>query len=405
MRRVLRSMREKMKIVALNFNQKGLGTWRRSFYFSRELARAGHDVTLMTVSRNSQFRWSLSWKRDWIGESSEPRGEGPWFRLIEGPAWGYRALPGWGSGPLDICGRILELRSGSYDAVVGFEYHPNVSWPVYLTQRWKGFRFVSDWCDWFGGSSNQFRGWKIAHRIDCHFEEKIRHRAERVSVTSRLLFDRAVSIGIPASRIVHIPEGAATDYIFPMDRKQVRAQVKMPEDVPIILAVRNGDSCREIRVFRQVLRRVPGALLLLIGSESPAATRLAEQLGLSSRVVSSGWVSDENYPRFLACADVCICPLEDGRNDQARWPAKVLDFLASGCATVTNAVGEVGALFRKSHVGVLARHEDDAFAQDVADLLLDEPRRRFLGECARRAMVEEWDWRVRGPQILGMVAG
>lgn len=392
-----------MRILALNFNQKGVGTYRRSFYFSRELARAGHDVTMMTVSHNSQFRSRVSWKRDWIGESSEPRGEGPWFRLIEGPAWGYRALPGWGSGPLDIWSRIQELRSGNYDAVVGFEYHPNVSWPVYLTRGWKGFRFVSDWCDWFGGSSNQFRGWKIAHHIDCHLEEKIRHRAERVSVTSRLLFDRALSIGIPANKIVHIPEGAATDYIVSIDRKQARAQVKMPQDVPILLAVRNGDSCREVRVFREVLRRIPGVRLLLVGRESTAATRLAEQLGISTQVISSGWVSDENYPRFLACADVCICPLEDSRNDQARWPAKILDFLASGCATVTNAVGEVDALFRKSQVGVLAEHGDEPFAEEVANLLLDEPRRRFLGASARRTMVEEWDWRVRGAAIAELV--
>lgn len=393
-----------MRILALNFNQKGIGTYRRSFYFSRELSRAGHDVTMMTVSRTSQFCRAVSWKRDWVGESAEPRGEGPWIRLIEGPAWGYRALPGWGSGPLDIWGRIRELRSGNYDAVVGFEYHPNVSWPVYLTQRWKRFRFVSDWCDWFGGSSNQFRGWKIAQRIDCHLEEKIRHRAERVSVTSRLLFDRAVSIGIPAGRIVHIPEGAATDYIFPMDREQARAGLNLPLGAPIVLAVRNGDSCREVRIFREVLKRVPGALMLLVGREPDAAAALAAQLGISKQLISSGWVSDEAYPQFLACADVCICPLEDARNDRARWPAKILDFLASGRATVTNAVGEVDPLFRDSHVGVLAGHEDEAFAEALADLLLDEPRRRFLGENARHVMVREWDWKVRGAQISEMVA-
>ncbi|HXR32527.1 MAG TPA: glycosyltransferase [Verrucomicrobiae bacterium] len=392
-----------MRVLALNFNQKGVGTYRRSFYFSRELSRAGHEVTMMTVSRDARFRRSVTWKKDWITESNEPRGEGPWFRLIEGPAWGYRALPGWGAGPLDIWGRVQELRGGNYDAVIGFEYHPNVSWPVYLTRGWKGFRFISDWCDWFGGSSNQFRGWKVAHRIDSYLEERIRLRADRVSVTSRLLFDRAVSIGIPASKIVHLPEGAATDYILPMDRKSARAQMKMPEDAPILLAVRNGDSCREVRVLGEVLRRIPGAFLLLVGSESTAALQLAERLGISSQLISSGWVSDENYPQLLSCADVCICPLEEERNNQARWPAKILDFLASGCATVTNAVGEVETLFRKSQVGVLAEHGDAEFAQEVADLLLDEPRRRSLGEAARRVMVAEWDWRVRGAAIVELV--
>ncbi|MGH9595132.1 MAG: hypothetical protein ACRD5L_18715 [Bryobacteraceae bacterium] len=109
-----------MKILSLNFNQKGLGTWRRSFYFSRELARAGHDVTLVTVSRTSRFRTLEYFKQDWIHDVKRPEGPGPWIRVLEGASLGYRALPGWGSGPLDIARRSLELLFQRYDAVYGF---------------------------------------------------------------------------------------------------------------------------------------------------------------------------------------------------------------------------------------------------------------------------------------------
>lgn len=394
-----------MRILALNFNQKGLGTYRRSFYFSRELARAGHEVTLVTVSRTSRFRRKVHWKKDWVGESAEPRGAGPWMRLIEGPAWGYRALPGWGSGPLDIWQRTRDLQTGDYDAVVGFEYHPNVSWPIYLTRRSNHFRIVSDWCDWYGGSSNRYRGWKLAHRIDSYLEEKIRRAADCVSVTSRVLFDRALSLGIRREKVVHIPEGAATDYIVPLDIKQARRQVKLPEDAPIVAAVRNGDMFREVLIMREVLRRVPNALFLMLGSPSGPAMHLAERSGIASHIISTGWVRDEDYPRYLASADVCFCPLEDGRNDRSRWPAKVLDYLTAGRATVTNAVGEVAHLFQKQPVGVLAGHGCEEFAESIAGLLQDPDRRRELGQNARQVMVQEWDWRVRGPQIAGMMVG
>lgn len=393
-----------MKVLALNFNQKGVGTWRRSFYFSRELARAGHDVTLMTVSRSSRFRGTTSYKRDWIGESTQPLGLGPWVRLIEGPAWGYRLLPGWGSGPLDIWQRVREIFSGDFEAVLGFEHHPNVSWPVYLTQGRKQFSFFSDWCDWFGGNGNHFRGWRLAHRLDTYLEEKIRLRAQRVSVTSRVLFDRALSIGIPRERIVQISEGAATDYIVPFCQRQARESVKLPLDVPILLQVRNGDMCREIRIFREVLRKVPNALFLMVGSPSRSALELAERLDISSRVYCTGWVSDEDYPVYLACADVCFCPLELSLCDQARWPAKILDYLSAGRATVTNPIGEVTDLFRRREVGVLAGHGDDEFAGELAALVLDLDRRQFLGTTARKTMVEEWDWHVRGRQIASMLA-
>jgi glycosyltransferase involved in cell wall biosynthesis len=394
-----------MKILALNFNQKGVGTYRRSFYFSRELARVGHDVTLVTVSRRSKFGRKVSFKRDWIGELSEPRGTGPWIRLIEGPAWGYRLLPGWGSGPLDIWARVRELEAGDYDAVFGFEYHPNVSWPVYLTQRRKRYALFSDWCDWFGGCSNHFRGWKIAHRLDSYLEEKIRYRAKRLSVTSKVLFDRALSIGIPANIVVHIPEGAATDYIMPSNRYDARRTLCLPSDTPIVLAVRNGDMCREVRIFREVLRHVPEALLVVLGSSSIPAAGLAERLGISDRIRWTGWVSDEYYPVYLACADVCFCPLEDNLSDRARWPAKILDFLAAGRCTVTNAVGEVDRSFRDRDVAVLVGHEDEEFALAVAALIGESERRSYMGERARQMMESEWDWRLRGPQIAAMVGG
>jgi glycosyltransferase involved in cell wall biosynthesis len=393
-----------MRILALNFTEKGVGTYQRAFYFSRELARRGHNVTLATVSRRARLRPAISYKRDWIGEAPEPRGDGPWFRLIECPAWGNRLLPGTGWGLLDIWARTRELQTGRYDAVFGFEYHPNVSWPVYFTQRRKHYAFYSDWCDWFAGNSNRFRGWKMAHRIDSYLEEKIRFRAKRVSVISQVLRQRALSIGIPPEKVVYIPNGAATDYILPQDRRLARQRFRLPEHVPVVAAVSNGDMLREMRIFDEVLRRAPDALFLLVGRIPEKALALAARMAIGRRLATPGWVSDEDYPWALGCADVCICPLEDSLNDRARWPAKILDFLSAGRATVTNPVGEVKTLFQKSGVGVLAAHSDEEFAAEIVALLKSHERRRFLGAAARNVMVQEWDWRFRGREISALLA-
>ena len=400
---LLRAVPKNMKVLSLNFNQKGIGTYRRSFYFSREFARAGHDVTMVTVSRDSKFQRRISYKRDWCGESSEPTGDGPWIRQIEGPSWGYRFLPGWGSGPLDIWHRVFEILHGKFDVVVGFEHHPNVSWPVYLTRRRRPFLFVSDWCDWFAGQSNQFLGWRFAQRVDAYLEERIRLSAEVVSVTSRTLFQRAISLGIPMGQVVHIPEGAATDYIFPLNCAEARRRIGLPLDVPILLQVRNGNMCREVRIFKEVLRNVPNALFLFIGKQSIEAAALAEQLGISRHIVSTGWVRDADYPQYLACADVCVSPMEDNLDDRARWPAKLLDFLSAGRATVTNAIGEVESLLREDPVAALAGPSNREMAEAVVSLLEDPERRAHLGESAHQLMKEKWDWRVRGPMIASLL--
>ncbi len=394
-----------MKVLALNFNIKGVGTFRRTFYFSRELARAGHKVTMCTVSRGSLYRKHEYWKRDWVGEHGQPRGPGPWVRVLEGPNLGYRWLPGWGSGPLDICLRLEEILLGNYDVVYGFEHHPNVSWPVYLTRRLKGYRFYSDWCDWFGGGANQFRGWKLAHRVDAFLEEEIRFRASKVTVTSSLLRERALKMGIPPDMVIEIPEGAATDYVAPMDQARARQALGLPLGAPIIVAVRSGNMIREIEIFNSVLKCLPTTLLVIIGRPSVKGTQRARELAISEHIIHTGWVSDEDYPRYLACSDLCICPLLDGLTDCARWPAKVLDCLSAGRTVVTNDVGEVGRLFRSERIGALASHGCGEFAESVLALLLDADRRRELAERAREIMVKKWDWTNRGEAIAGVLEG
>lgn len=391
-----------MKALLLNFNLKGVGTYRRTFYFSRELARRGCDATMITVSQTSQYRARTYYKRDWIGESETPSGPGPWVRVIEGPAVGYKWLPGWGSGPLDIWQRIREICTGNYDVVYGFEYHPNVAWPVYLTRQ-KEYRFFSDWCDWFAGQSNLFRGIKLAHRIDAFFEERIRLLAEKVSVTSCVLRDRALSLGIPHERIVHIPEGAATDYVQPLDSREMRLRLGLPRDRPVIGAVRNCDMVQETRVAAEVLKQVPDALFLFVGKSSPRAMALASQLGIKEHILNTGWVTDEDYPRYLACADVYFLPLQDALFDRARWPAKILDFLAAGRPVVTNPVGDVGPLFWENELGRVVGYQDEDFATAIVELLHNPKLARSLGENGRRVMVEQWDWRLRGEQIARVV--
>ena len=141
----------------------------------------------------------------------------------------------------------------------------------------------------------------------------------------------------------------------------------------------------------------------MVGSPSKPAMALAKQMSIEDRITTTAWVSDEDYPWALGCADVCICPLEDSLNDRARWPTKILDFLSAERAAVTTPVGEVETLFRKSDVGVLAGHADEEFAEEIIALLRSQERRHFLGELARQVMVHEWDWRVRGSQIAALV--
>ncbi len=393
-----------MKILTLNHNLRQIGTYGRCFYLSRELARHGHDVTMVTVSPDSSCREQVYYVREYKTRYEQPVGDGPWVRMVEGPGLGYKWGPGCANGPLDIVGRVRRILTECYDVVYGFEYHPNVAWPVYLTRLLKPYRFYSDWCDWYAGGANQFRGRRWMHRLDAFFENRIRTVARRVTVTSRALHARAREIGVPEERIVHLPQGVDSEYCRPYDRAEMRVRFGLPADRPIVLAVREGSMEREVRVTAELHRRMPEALCVFVGRIPESTKRLASQLGLDGVIHYAGWVSDDDYPRILSAADLCFLPKDPADpNSRANWTGKFLDYLSCGVPAAVNDIGEEGTLLREQPIGVLTGHAPDEFAEALAAALRQPDELRQRGELARRVIVDAWDWRLRGAAIAQVV--
>lgn len=386
-----------MKVLILNSNLKGIGTYRRSFYFSRELARHGHDVTMVTVSRNLKYRSRSYYKRDWIGEADQPIGEGPWVRMIEAPSVGYKWLPGWGSGPLDIGLRIKKILTESYDVVYGFEYHPNVAWPVYLTRPFLKYRFYSDWCDWHSGIGNTFKNLKFLHRIDAFFEEKIRLIARKVTTNSSLLAERAKRIGVPLECVVFVPEGCDPRYIRHVDIRVARSKLGLPLDALLVGTSADSHWRETLDIFAQVAALVPRAQLLIVGGrKKPRLKEYADKLGIS--IIETGWVADEDYPLYLASSDVLFFVMKESLYDLGRWPGTVSDYIATGRACVISDVGDSALFVKRHNAGYVARDAQEMAAK-IVHLLSCEEERLFYGQRAREAAVNHLDWRVFGDLI------
>lgn len=322
--------------------------------------------------------------------------------IIEMPRLGYRSLPGWGSGWLDLVLRTRLIVDEEFDLVWGFEHQPVVAWPVYLTQAHRGYRFVSDWCDWHAGGSNTFHGWRLAHQLDAVFENGIRRKAQDVTVISTVLQARAIGLGLPSQRVHLIGEGVDTEYIHPIPMADMRERFGLPLRARIITCITDGDMSVPVEILAAVRRSLPDCHLMVIGRRDAAVARTAERYGLLGWVHETGFMSDEDLPCLLACADVCFLPLEDNLVNRARWPQKINDFLAAGKPTVISPVGDVAGLFRQNEIGGLACGVK-GFADTIVNLLANENLRKHCGEMARTLAVEMLDWRVFDEKIA-MVA-
>jgi glycosyltransferase involved in cell wall biosynthesis len=378
-----------MRILMLNANLAGCGTYHRALWFGRVCARAGgHEVTVCTVSPAERWRRTT---RMCDG-----------VRVTEGPRWGYYCMPGNASNWLDIAWRRREVRHGNYDVIYAFEYHPNVAWPLYWGRRATQL-VVSDWCDWYAGAANVFRGNRRLHAWDRAREERIRLYADRVSVISTCLEQRALAIGVPADRVRLVREGVDTTAMRPHDMADARRALGIPDECRVVATLRDGhafpflvDACAALRA------RMPRLRLLVVGTLGAREHALLAARGIEDISIVTGWCTDAELPRHLSAADLCALPLADTLANQARFPHKIGDYLACGRAVLTTCVGDYAHLLDSAGAGVVCPGLDE-FTDALAGLLADPEACRHYGARGREWVVAHLDWSVLASDILSCV--
>lgn len=367
-----------MRILLLNHNVAWSGgTFFRAYHFGRELARRGHEVDLLSISRHR--RWTFD---------REPQDR---LTIYGSPDlfWG-RGRTGWD--PWDVFRRTLRVRRKRYDLVHAFDSRPAVIVPALAVQS-RRTPLILDWADWWGrGGTIEERPTSGALRnfarpIETFFEERFRTRADGTTVISSALADRVASLGVPPERILRIPQGSDVAEVVPRDRDASRARLNLPLDVPIVgyLGVLlSGDAELLVRSWRRVQERHPDARLIMIGNpktdlDGPSVTK-------------TGFVARDELVSYLAACDVLLLPMKNTIASRGRWPSKLNDYMAAGRPVAATAVGDSSVLFGEDGIGVATPDDPESFATGVTSLLNDAERRRRMGERARSVAERDFAW-------------
>ena len=232
-------MKHNIQLLYLLFNRTGKGTYWRGLGFAKELAKYNYDVTLVAVSPNH---------KNGIRKQTVSN-----ITLVEMPD----LLPSTGYDLWDTLNRTVWLRKQQFDIVHAFETRPVNILPALLTQQ-KSIPSLlfTDWCDWFGrgGSVEQRRNpflRKLLRPVETYFEENFRTSAVGTTVINHVLEQKALALGIPAEKILHLPNGANITEIKPQDKITVRNHLGLPNNVPILaytgaIFLEDGLECRVV---------------------------------------------------------------------------------------------------------------------------------------------------------------
>jgi hypothetical protein len=161
--------------------------------------------------------------------------------------------------------------------------------------------------------------------------------------------------------------------------------------------------------MRDVVAKKPARLLLVGPVErgfAPSLDGAIQQLGLEGLVELAGPVDNEDMPRLISRATVCVAPAADDVEERptACFPTKLLEYMACRRATVApraRAVTEViednvdGLLFEPGNPTSLAAKiraliDDPQLRERIAEAAHQRVRRAYPASITRRRLLEAY---------------
>lgn len=210
----------------------------------------------------------------------------------------------------------------------------------------------------------------LVNRLGHYYNLKYyRHSDYWIGITKGIC-DHLLQGGMPADRVIHIPNFADETAVPPLPRDSFGT----PESAPILLAAGRLHRNKGFDVLLEAMVDVPAAYLWLAGDgpEKNNLLKQANQLGLTSRIRFLGWRSD--VTALMRTADIFVCP-----SRHEGLGSIVLEAWAHHCPIVAADSQGPGELIRNDQDGLIVSVDDSrALAKSLNDLFTDHTRRQSL---------------------------
>lgn len=397
-----------MRVLVLVANPPERGTWFRAREIARGLWNRGHDVTFVCTGagyyRPREISCSERW-HEWGSASWQP------LHRVEG------------NSTLGLLQRIARLM-GRWDFIYTFSHHPIDQGTARVLRRLGGF-WMTDWCDlwsstrggildrrlWGDPSPPMTRGisglrLRGEYWLEDVCEVSAPMDADATSIIVSPMREETRRLGIPDRKVLHLVSGADTESITPLDKKECRRILNLPEEGIILGYVANytPDNALLIGAMKRVWRHQPEIKMISVGPQ------WYEENDAIGRGVRRGRMQDfgrrpfAEIPLFLGASDYLVMPMRDVPFNRCRWPNKFGDYLAAGRPTATNAVGDITAVINRWKTGVAGPPTRKGLAEAILQLAGDPESSATMGENARSVAGTKLTWASRMERLCRFLA-
>ncbi|MCQ1535096.1 glycosyltransferase family 4 protein [Methanosarcina sp. KYL-1] len=223
---------------------------------------------------------------------------------------------------------------------------------------------------------------KIFTKILQSLELKYCRKSNVIIVVSEVDKNFLISNGVSKEKIQVVPNSIDCNIYVPSG-PNVRMEFSLDAITLIFHGTLDYVSNKEAveliskNIMPQINKRYPFVKLLLVGKNPPSID--------NPNIIITGPV--ENLNQYISSADIAIVPLVSGGGTRI----KILEYMASGKAIVSTAIGAEGLDASHNH-DILIANSLDEFVRYIEVLINSPELRKELGNNARKKAQTRYDW-------------
>lgn len=228
---------------------------------------------------------------------------------------------------------------------------------------------------------------------------KILDRADKIIVTSldyAQYSNLKERLQAEPEKFIEIPCGVNELVFKPRYRDKDIIEEYDLHNKQVILFVGGLDKAhyfKGINVLIQAVNKISGSddfrvLIVGDGDLKDSYQSLVDNLGLSKKIIFTGFVADSLLPKFYNTADIFVLPSVD---KSEAFGIAALEAMASGLPVITSDLAGVRSVVEKKKTGLLVKPGDAKnLAEMMRDLLKDSRKARLFGEAGRAKILKSY---------------
>ncbi|MCC3293027.1 glycosyltransferase [Arthrobacter sp. zg-Y411] len=238
------------------------------------------------------------------------------------------------------------------------------------------------------------------YRLFRACEARVMARADLVPTLGTVMAGEIAECGLAPERIRLLPNAVGESYLEePLAAAAARRRLGLDTDTELIGTVSSLVDYEGlddlITAFSRIAGELPNLNCLIVGdgAAGPRLRAMAEDLGLTGRVIFTGRVPREQAHLYHQALDVFVVPRKDLNVTRAVTPLKPVEAMACARPVIASALPALEELVQDKVTGLLVGPSDPrSLAEGISTLMADPSLRGNLGRRGRRHVLETRTW-------------